>query len=548
MSFAVPVWLNLLWGLPFLAWLLWRDARKRRGQIAQVFGETLGERVAPPSLWRKRSWKWTLWVLGVAALLLAAAQPRWGFQWKETKSQGVELVVALDVSRSMDAEDVDPSRLERARREIQDLLQLAQGDRVGLVIFAGGAYPRVPLTRDRNALLQILRTTDSQVLQAQGSSVASALAVARDLFGDEAASHRGIVLISDGEAWDSNLDRSDLNSEVALLAEQGIRVYAVGVGTEQGAPIPEAGGGFKKDRTGEVVLTRLEASALKGIAAATGGAYVQSVAGASDMRALADTLHGALDSVEGEAHRERVWDERFQWPLALGVVLLLGAALLGDGRSLVAACLLFSVAAPARAESSVDAATLWTEGQSLHQAGQFEDAHRVFTDLADRALDPATALSARYNAGNASYRGGRLEDALSEWSRVLEQVPEHPQASANVEQVQQELQARRQPPEEQPQDGEEGEEGDPGEDAESQEGQQEENGAEGEQEEPSELEDLSHLDDTEESPPEGEDAQASPVAPVEGELTEQEAMRMLELIEEGRPRVVVGGRSKEKDW
>jgi Ca-activated chloride channel family protein len=546
-SFAAPVWLNVLWGLPLLAWLLWRDARKRKGQIAQVFGETLGERVAPASLWRKRSWKWTLWVLGVAALLLAAAGPRWGFQWKETKSRGVELVVALDVSRSMDAQDVDPSRLERARREVQDLLQLAQGDRVGLVIFAGGAYPRVPLTRDRKALLQILRTMDSQVLQSQGSSLASALAVARDLFGDEAASHRGIVLISDGEAWDSNLDRSDLKSEVALLAEQGIRVYAVGVGTEQGGPIPEAGGGFKKDRTGKVVLTRLDASALKVIAAATGGAYVQSVAGASDMRALADTLHSALDSVEGEAHRERVWDERFQWPLALGVVLLLGAALMGDGRSLVVACLLLGVAAPARAESSVDAATLWTEGLALHQAGQFEEAHRVFTDLADRALDPATALSARYNAGNASYRGGRLEDALAEWNRILEQVPDHPQAASNVEQVQQELQARRQPPEEQPQDGEDG---DPqeGEDGESQEGQQQENGAEGEQEEPSELEDLSQLDDTEEAPPEGEDGEVSPVAPVEGELTEEEAMRLLELIEEGRPRVVVGGRSQEKDW
>jgi Ca-activated chloride channel family protein len=543
-TFAAPVWLNLLWALPLLAWLLWRDARLRRRQIARVFGETLGERVAPATLWRKRSWKRTLWVLGLAALLLAAAQPRWGFQWKETKSQGVELVVALDVSRSMDAEDVDPSRLERARREIQDLLQLAQGDRVGLVIFAGGAYPRVPLTRDRNALLQILRTTDSQVLQAQGSSLASALAVARDLFGDEAASHRGIVLISDGEAWDSDLD-----TEVALLADQGVRVYAVGVGTERGAPIPEAGGGLKKDRSGEVVLTRLEASALKGIAAATGGAYVQSVAGASDMRALADTLHSALDSVEGEAHRERVWDERFQWPLALGVMLLLGAALLGDGRSLVAACLLLSVATPARAESTVDAATLWTEGQSLHRAGQFDEAHRVFTDLADRALDPATALSARYNAGNASYRGGRLEDALSEWNRVLEQVPEHPQAAANVEQVTQELQARRQPPEEQPQDGEEGEEGEESEEeGESEEGQEEENGSEGEQEEPSELEDLSQLDDTEESPPEGEEAQMSPVAPGEGELTEQEAMRLLELIEEGRPRVVVGGRSKEKDW
>jgi len=542
-TFAAPVWLNLLWGLPLLAWLLWKDARKRRDQIARVFGETLGERVAPASLWRKRSWKRTLWVLGMAALLFAAAQPRWGFQWKEPQSRGVELVVALDVSRSMDAKDVDPSRLERARREIQDLLQWVQGDRIGLVIFAGGAYPRVPLTRDRNALLQILRATDSQVLRAQGSSLAAALSVARDLFGDEAASHRGIVLISDGEAWDPGLDH-----EVGLLAEQGIRVYAVGVGTEKGAPIPETGGGFKKDRAGEVVLTRLEASALKGIAAATGGAYVQSVAGASDMRALADTLHGALESVEGEAHRERVWDERFQWPLALGVALLLGAAFLGDGRSLAAALLLLFVAAPARAESSVDAATLWAEGQSLHQAGQFESAHRVFTDLADRALDPATALSARYNAGNASYRGGRLEDALAEWSRVLEQVPDHPQASANVEQVQQELQARRKPPEEQPQDGEEGEEGDPqeGEEGEPQDGQQQENGEEGDQEESTELEDLSQLDDTEQTPQEGEEA--SPVAPGEGELTEQEAMRLLELIEEGRPRVVVGGRSQEKDW
>ena len=124
MTFAHPVWLYFLWLIPLLGGIVWWDARWRRRVLQGLFGERIALRVFTESQARRRAWKWTLCLLGVSALVFAAAQPRWGFTWKDLQSRGIEVVVALDVSRSMDARDVDPSRIERARREVSDLLEL----------------------------------------------------------------------------------------------------------------------------------------------------------------------------------------------------------------------------------------------------------------------------------------------------------------------------------------------------------------------------------------------------------------------------------------
>lgn len=153
MTFGAPALLHLLWAIPALVLLLVWAARRRRQDAERLIAARLLDRGLPPLLERRRAWRGTLTLVGLALACVAAAQPRWGFTTIERKLRGVEIIVALDVSNSMRAEDVKPSRMERARREVIDLLDSLQSDRVGVVIFAAGAYPRVPLTTDRKSVV-----------------------------------------------------------------------------------------------------------------------------------------------------------------------------------------------------------------------------------------------------------------------------------------------------------------------------------------------------------------------------------------------------------
>ncbi|MCB9759609.1 MAG: VWA domain-containing protein [Alphaproteobacteria bacterium] len=597
MTLGAPSWLHLLWALPVLVGVVWWASARRRRDLARLMAAGLLQRHLPPGLEQRRAWRATLTLLGLSLAVVAAAQPRWGFTWRDLDAEGLEVIVALDLSRSMDAKDVDPSRLERARREIGDLLELLPGDRVGLVIFAAGAYPRVPLTVDHDALRTILRDTDTDVLQAQGSSIAEALRVSLDLFGEDTGVDRAVVLLSDGESWDE-----DTAQAAAALQEAGVRVYALGVGTEEGAPIPETGGGFKTDRSGEVVITRLNEDALRQVAATTGGAYVRSVAGAGDVRGLVGELRSVMQRTSVETRREKVWDERFQYPLAAGVGLIMLGVLLGDGRRAAVLVAVLLCCGVARAEGLDDARqlmdagepgeaiellhqlqvadpqdpqVLWALGEACYEAGRYADAADAFDTLAERAPQERQRVQARYNAGNARYHAGRLDEAVADWEQVLSQDPDHEAANHNAEAVRQEIAARMQPPQQQPQSGQ----GDP--DAQPQDGegekqdappQQGENGPEAppdaqqgeESGQPQEGEGTRPEKDT--ASPEGEGGQAaqdtgapedtgSPSAggeeaPPEGvdEMSAAEAQRLLDGVEEGRPRVVVRGASKEKDW
>jgi Ca-activated chloride channel family protein len=359
-----------------------------------------------------------------------------------------------------------------------DLLELLQSDRVGVVIFAAGAYPRVPLTTDYVALRRILEDTSPSMLRAQGSDLAAAMTESLKLFGEDRGADRAIVVISDGESHSGALDEVG-----ATLKEAGVRVYALGVGTPDGAPIPEAKGGFKLDRSGQMVLSRLDESALSQLAAATGGATIRSVASASDTAQIVGELRASMVRQTEESRRQRVWNERFQWPLAAGLGLMVLAALLGDGRVRAVALALLvvgvaqagdlddarSLSAQGRheealrsytellAEAPDDPAIRWGMAEALYRAGRYEDAARGFQELAARAPERYRA-DAYYNAGNAQYRAGRLDDAVKSWDQALAARPDHAGAQKNAEQVRQEIAARQAPPPESqdgaPQDGE----------------------------------------------------------------------------------------------
>ncbi len=257
-------------------------------------------------------------VLGLSCVIVAIAQPRWNFSWQDVKRQGADLVIALDVSRSMAAADVAPSRLERAKREIKDLLKLVHGDRVALVLYSGVAFIQCPLTHDLSAFELFLDQAGLDSLPVQGTSLSQALQAAGKALDDgaEASSKgRAVILITDGE------DHEGQAIQVASeLADRGIAVHTIGVGG-QGAPIPLEDGGFLKDSSGHLVVSQPNEAILRSIASAAKGRFVRAANGDFDLgRTYAEFIRPDLRTGE-HSSREKVWIERHSWFSAAGLLL-----------------------------------------------------------------------------------------------------------------------------------------------------------------------------------------------------------------------------------
>ncbi|MFN7145365.1 MAG: VWA domain-containing protein, partial [Myxococcota bacterium] len=471
--------------------------RARRRTLATLAALDTLPVLVPPGVARARGWQVALATVATLGLVLAAAGPRLGFEWQQQTVEGVSIVVVLDVSRSMDAQDVTPSRIERARREIVDLAGLLRGDSVGLVIFAAGPYVRIPLTVDYDTFLWAVNDSSSDTIRAQGSSLAGALDAATGLLEGAEGTGKAIVVVSDGEGHDPS---AELDAALERARAVGARIYALGVGEPGGAPIPLATGGFKKDDAGNVVLTRLDEAALQRLAAATGGAYVRAVPSDADVRALyVDEIRGKLDAAERGVRREKLWHERFQWPLGIALAAMAVSAALGIGRrrravptqaaALVLGALLLAHSSPAWAGPAEDGyaalrAQQWTRAaellgqarvddpgnvavtqglaEALYRSGRYREAEQLFRTLA--AQDPANEAVHLYNAGNAAYRGGRLADALKSFQGAVDADPNMKAAQGNATAVEKEIAARTStPPPEDPQgEGSQGEQGQDG--------------------------------------------------------------------------------------
>ncbi|MEN9787163.1 MAG: hypothetical protein RLZZ299_2427, partial [Pseudomonadota bacterium] len=470
MTWAAAEWLTALLLVPLLAaggWMAWRARRAALGRIVHI---GMLPSLVGAGVLRSRALQLAAAVVAVAASVVAAAGPRLGFDWQEQRMEGLALVVVLDVSRSMDAGDVTPSRMEHARRELVDLVGLLRGDTVGLVIFAGGSYVRLPPTVDYDTFLWAVRESDTSTIQAQGTSLPGALDAATQLLSrGPADAGRAVVVISDGE---DHGDPGTLDLALARARDAGVHVYALGVGTPEGAPIPLAGGGFKKDRNGQVVVSRLQEDVLRRVAASTGGAYARAVPSDADVRAIVeDEIRGKLAAGSRGVRRERVWRERYQWPLAvaLGAMALASAAGIGRRGGILALALLL-LAPPAQAGPREDGAAAWRAGRweeavralgqarvdrpedvelawmladSLYRASRPREAERLYEQLAKQ--DPGRRAEHLYNAGMAAYRGGRLDEALADLRAAAAANPDLAPATRNAELVQKEIAARRQP-------------------------------------------------------------------------------------------------------
>lgn len=332
MTFGSPAWLWIGAGLlaALLAFWSWSGRRAERRLQAAFRTPLLAHLRRSVNPGRRRA-KLALTALGLAALLFALARPQWGRKEIEIERTGVDLMIALDVSRSMLAADAGgTNRLSAARHALDRLLDRLGGDRVGLVLFAGEAYLAAPLTRDHSALSRSLEAASPWIVSEQGSDLGKAIARARESFDRSAEGPRTLLVVSDGEQLEG-----DAIAAARTAARDGIRVHTAGVGSAAGARLPRNAwerDSFVKNAAGRVVVSRRDEHGLQRIAAAGDGRYVR-VEG-PDSRALADWFAEVLAPLRRTTEKRLVNEprEQYQWPLAAACGLLGAGWLLGDRR------------------------------------------------------------------------------------------------------------------------------------------------------------------------------------------------------------------------
>lgn len=324
---------HLLWllallpaGIAFFTWAL----GQRRRTLLRFAEARLLPALAPDLDERRQRLRAVMLLVASALLFIGLAGPKWGFHWEEVHREGIDIIVALDTSRSMLAEDVKPSRLERAKLAVQDLVKQLHGDRIGLVAFAGSAFVQCPLTLDYEAFTESLRAIEVGIIPKGGTALAEAITAGIEAFEGHQGKHQALILITDGEDHEGRIDAA-----AKQAAERGIKIYPVGIGTADGELIPITAEGrqsFLKDRRGQVVKSRLGDETLKSIAATTSGAYVHADGPSLGLDVVYNDYLGRMEKRELASTMERRFEERFQFPLLAAVFLLALEPFVGERR------------------------------------------------------------------------------------------------------------------------------------------------------------------------------------------------------------------------
>jgi Ca-activated chloride channel family protein len=414
MTFGAPIWLVIGLGILALSPFGWRYVdRRRREALSNIASSDLHDRLTANLSVRLRTTKRWLILLGVLLCTLALAAPQVGFEWQETQRRGVDVLVAVDVSRSMNARDVSPDRLGRAKLAVRDLVAGLEGDRLGLIAFAGTAFLQCPLTLDDAAFRRALAALDPEVIPAAGSNLASALDAARKALASEHRNIKLLILLSDGEDL-----RGGALEAARKAAEAKIRVYTVGVGTPAGELIPasDAAGDFLKDAEGRIVKSKLDEATLERVASLTGGFYVPLGPRGEGIETIIRDALASLPREELASRMRRVPQNRYAWPLGLAL-LLLAIEPWVDERSRRKA-LIIGLCALGLSGASAGTTALAASPDSAAKAyaeAEFDKAAAEFETLARESGDPRW----EFNLGTALYRAGRFDEAAGAFERAL---------------------------------------------------------------------------------------------------------------------------------
>jgi len=415
--------LNLLWLLPLAALGLIFQSRKKKRALAMFADADLLQRLTAAESRGRRFIKALLLILALGLLLLALAGPRWGSHYEEVSQKGVDIMILVDVSPSMLVEDIAPNRLERARREILDFLKNVQGDRVGLVAFAGAAFIQCPLTLDYAALEMFLNAIQPDLIPVPGTDLGAAVAMGLSAFDEGTETDKVMLLITDGE------DNEKRGLEAAReAAAKGVKIYVFGIGDAGGGPIPETGGqgGFKKDSQGKLILSKLDEESLQQIASLTGGTYVRSVAGDLDLDILYfEGIKAHTRAQELKSGKIKVYEERFAFFVLAAFMLLLIEGFIDEkirstartGKKAVAARAGLSVlAAGVLCLSAAARAPAAPSSDELYRQGRFTEAEKAY---AQSDMDHPKDLRYRYNRGCAAYQNGDYQAAAAAFASAL---------------------------------------------------------------------------------------------------------------------------------
>ncbi len=404
----------------FLAWA-WRTRQRLLRQFVQKRHlETL---LANVSRQRQKA-RLIVLFLGIACIALSLARPQWGVAWEETRQRGLDIVVAIDTSRSMLANDIAPNRLARAKLAALDLMRLAESDRLGLVAFAGTAFLQCPLTLDEEAFRQSVDALDTAIIPQGGSALAEAINTAMQAFASEEDNHKVLVLFTDGE------DHEQGAVEAAQeAAGKGMRIFTVGVGTPDGELLritDESGRStFLKDDDGNAVKSRLNETLLRQIASATEGGFYLPLRGANVVETLYEKGLAPLPKAEISSKFIQRYQDRFQWPLVLGILLLAVEMFISERKRVPSGANAFAMpganATPAIILVLLVGVTLASgaspgEARRAFQEGRYKEAQDAYQQLAEeKPGDPRLS----YNAGASAYRAGAYDAAAEQFTAAL---------------------------------------------------------------------------------------------------------------------------------
>ena len=447
MQFAQPLW--LVAGLATCAFLLWRYRKfqtLQRATLARFVAVRLLDRLTVSVSPARRKAKQALFILGVFCLFVALARPQAGYEWQETHRKGLELLFAVDTSKSMLAQDVKPDRLSRAKLAVHDLLDKLNGDAVGLVAFAGNAFLQCPVTLDYDAFRESLDALDTKVIPRGGTDIAAAIREAEAVFKTRTAAEKILVLITDGE---------DLGGEGVAAAKEaaknGVKIFAVGVGTTTGelVPVPSENGetDFARDASGQLVKSHLDEATLKQIAEATGGLYQPLGQQGEGLSTIYDQGLGSFTRHDLSARQAKVFLEQFHWALLAALGCFIAEMLIGTRRKVretkTAQTLVRAKPAPAYRHATAvlgmallgatatTRAALPQTAEQAYQKGDFSKSQEQYTAAA--AKEPAKT-ELQFNAGSAAYKAGDLARAAAAFQNSLhtEEVPVQQDAYYNL--------------------------------------------------------------------------------------------------------------------
>jgi Ca-activated chloride channel family protein len=424
-TFAEPFW--FLVGVVTLVLLvfLYKEMHRRRvKELARFASSNLLGKLCANVSGTRRTMKKTLLLVAIACCFVALARPQYGVKWVEVKRKGIDILFAVDTSKSMLAEDVRPNRLQRAKYGILDFVGQLEGDRVGLMPFAGSAFLMCPLTIDYSAFESSLEALDTEIIPKGGTDLAVAIEEAEAVLSNE-ANHKILVLITDGE----NL-QGDAMQAAKAAAEKGMTIYTVGVGTREGELIPisrDGKTGFVKDESGKFITSQLDESSLSKIAELTSGLYVPLGVSGEGLQAIYKEKLSLIPKEEIAEKRHKIPLERFIWPLAAALVFLMVEFLVGGRKSKRSLGIPF-VKTAGRRKQKLTAILLFccilplsntakaSPGEDAYEAGDFLTASQFYSEaLTKSPNDPML----HYNYGTVAYKNNLFEDAAKSFSEAL---------------------------------------------------------------------------------------------------------------------------------